>query len=505
MNRLVLLIAFVSLAFAPASLAGDMPTKLAIIKADDMRDKPNVLFIAVDDLRTELNSYGAAHMQTPNIDRLAAEGIQFNNAHVQQAICMPSRASMLTGYRPQYHKIYTGESVADLLPDALTLNRHFEDNGYQVAAYGKVYHYNSDHVAQFGSRWSDGSPDLFGNGKYATQDSLDKLELNRHDPVRPHAERGPAFEAADVEDAAYSDGYNTERAIETLRQFKSSGEPFFLAVGFRKPHLPFNAPKKYWDLYPPESIRPAKIRKPPTNSTPYTLRDPGELRNYHGMPKHRGESVDLETELVLRRAYFACVSYVDALVGKLLDELDSLGLSENTVVVLWGDHGYKLGDYDNWNKWTNLTIDTRVPLIVRAPGVEGGLQSGALVELIDIYPTLSELSGLEIPKHVQGTSFVPLLNKPDLKWKQAVFTLWPHHRDKLERTITGFSVKTGEFNYVEWTQLATNQVLATELYDQVKDPLETINVVGVPDHKEDVSKMKALLEAGWQKAIPIQR
>ena len=465
-------------------------------------DKPNILFIAIDDLRPELGSYGATHIQSPNIDRLAAEGIQFNNAHVQQSICMASRASLLTGFRPEYHDIYSGGSVVDLLPDALTINRYFEGNGYQIAAYGKIYHYESDHLAQFGDRWSDGSAELLNNGKYATQDSLDKMELNRHDPVRPHDDRGPAFESADVEDDAYSDGYNTERAIETLRKFKSSKEPFFLAIGFRKPHLPFNAPQKYWDLYPPDSIEPAEIREAPKYSTQYTLRDPGELRNYYGMPKRKGESVSLEDELVLRRAYFACVSYVDALVGRLLDELDALGLAENTVVMLWGDHGYKLGDYDNWNKWSNLSIDTRVPLIVRAPGLQGGLQSDALVELIDIYPTLSELGDLEPPMHLQGTSLVPLLRKPDLEWKNMVFTLWPHYRDNFERTVTGFSVKTKDYNYVEWTRLATNEVLAAELYDHVNDPKETINVIDLPRYEDTVLRMRALLQAGWKKAIP---
>lgn len=467
-----------------------------------LANKPNILFIAVDDLRPELNSYGASHIRSPNIDRLAAQGIQFNNAYVQQSICMASRASLLTGYRPEYHDIYSGKSVDDLVPNALTLNKHFERNGYRVAAFGKIYHYKSDHITQFGDRWSDGSDELFGNGKYATRDSLDKLELNRHDPVRPHEDRGPAFESAGVEDDAYSDGHNTGRAIETLRKFKASDDPFFLAIGFHKPHLPFNAPKKYWDMYPPGTIKPAEIRKAPRFSTEYTFRDPGELRNYYGMPKNKGESVDEHTELVLRRAYFACVSYVDALVGKLLDELDALGLAENTVVIFWGDHGYKLGDYDNWNKWSNLTIDTRVPLIVKAPGVQGGLQSDALVELIDIYPTLSELGGLEIPGHVQGTSLVPLLQAPDSKWKKAVFTLWPHHRHSLEQTVTGFSVKTEKYNYVEWKRLATKEVLAAELYDRVSDPLETINVLGLPGHEAVAEEMRILLEAGWQKAVP---
>ena len=467
-----------------------------------LADKPNVLFIAVDDLRTELNSYDAPHIQSPNIDRLAAAGIQFNNAHVQQSICMASRASLLTGFRPESHQIYNGKSVVDLLPDALTLNRHFAKNGYRVAAYGKIYHFREDHIAQFGDQWTDGSDELFGKGIYATRDSLDKLEMNRHDPVRPHENRGPAFEAADVSDDAYVDGYNTERAIENLRAFKSSDKPFFLAVGFHKPHLPFNAPSRFWDLYPPESIMPADIREPPKWSTQYTLRDPGELRNYFGMPKNRGESVDPATELVLRRAYFACVSYVDALVGKLLDELDTLGLAENTIVILWGDHGYKLGDYGNWNKWTNLTLDTRVPLIVRAPGVRGGRQSDALVELVDLYPTLSELAGLEVPEHVQGTSFVPLLHRPGLEWKQRVFTLWPHWRDQPEKTVTGFSVKTKRFNYVEWTRLATNEVLAAELYDLEKYPSETVNVVDQPEYATAVAKMSALLDAGWELATP---
>jgi iduronate 2-sulfatase len=470
-----------------------------------LADKPNILFIAVDDLRPELGSYGVTHIKSPHIDRLADQGIQFNNAYVQQSICMASRASLLTGFRPEYHDIYTGKSVVDLVPDALTINRHFERNGYQVAAYGKIYHYESDHIAQFGDRWSDGSTELLDNGKYATQDSLDKLELNRRDPVRPHDNRGPAYESADVADDAYGDGYNTKRAIETLRKFKSSKEPFFLAVGFRKPHLPFNAPRKYWDIYPPDSIEPAEIREPPRYSTQYTLRDPGELRNYYGMPKHKGEPVGLETELILRRAYFACVSYVDALVGKLLDELDALGLAENTIVILWGDHGYKLGDYGNWNKWSNLSIDTRVPLIVKAPGLQGGRQSDALVELVDIYPTLSELSGLATPPHLQGTSLVPLLQKPDLAWKKTVFTLWPHYRDDFEQTITGFSVKTKEYNYVEWTRLATGEVLAAELYDYKNDSHETINVIDLPDYEQTVLEMRELLGAGWMKAKPMER
>ena len=290
----------------------------------------------------------------------------------------------------------------------------------------------------------------------------------------------------------YIDGYNTEYALRKLRKYKEEGKPFFMAMGFHKPHLPFCAPKKYWDMYPLESIKHPEITEPPLNSHPYTLRDFGELRNYYGMPKTRPDRVGPDTTLILRQGYFACVTYVDALIGKLLDELEALELDANTIVILWGDHGYKLGDYGNWCKWTNMDIDTRVPLIIKVPGGNRDMQTDALVELLDMYPTLAELCGLGIPGHVEGRSLVPLLNDPKMEWVESVTTVWPHNRTKYEQVIMGYSVKTERFNYVEWVQLNTGEVLARELYDHRDDPEETVNVVDQPEYLEEIAKLEAL-------------
>jgi iduronate 2-sulfatase len=309
---------------------------------------------------------------------------------------------------------------------------------------------------------------------------------------RNHPDRGPAYEAANVPDSGYIDGYNTEYALKKLKQYKAEGKPFFMAMGFHKPHLPFCAPKKYWDMYPIESIRQPSRTEPPENSHPYTLRDFGELRNYYGMPKQRPDRIGPDTTLILRQGYYACVSYVDALVGKLLDELERLELDDNTIIILWGDHGYKLGDYGNWCKWTNLDIDTRVPLIIDVPGGMKNVKSDALVELLDMYPTLADLCGLEIPEHVEGRSLAPLLKNPDIEWVDHVTCIWPHDRTKYDQTIIGYSVKTKRFNYVEWVQLKSGEVLARELYDHLEDPEETINVIDLDVHSEEIVKLELL-------------
>jgi len=281
----------------------------------------NVLFIAVDDMRPELNCYGATQIISPNIDKLASQGIRFNNAHVQQAICMATRASIMTGYRPERNGIYTGESVATLMPDVITMNMLFAQNGYDVSAFGKIYHYGSDHKDQFGDAHMDPTEKWPGRGYY-TDEALEKMAYNESHPVkgRSHEDRGPAFEWADVPDSAYIDGYNTEYALRKLKENKQKGEPFFMGVGFHKPHLPFNAPQKYWDMYPLESIQLPEIKEAPENATKYTLRSWGELRNYWGIPK-TNQPVREDTTLILRQGYYACVSYVDAQIGKILDEL----------------------------------------------------------------------------------------------------------------------------------------------------------------------------------------
>jgi len=447
----------------------------------------NVLFIAVDDLQPELNCYGANDMQTPNIDQLASNGVLFTQAYIQQSICMASRASVMTGIRPQKKGLFTGESVQKLTPNAITLNKLFEANNYNIAAYGKIYHHAIDHTEQFGDRHQDPQEKWVGRG-YLTDESIEQMYFNEAHPLkgRQSENRGPAFESADVPDSAYIDGYNTELALRKLKDFKAESKPFFMAVGFHKPHLPFVAPKKYWDMYPLEDISMPEITTIPENSTRYTLRDWGELRNYYGIPKSK-TPIGIDTTLLLRQGYFACVSYVDAQIGKILQQLKDLELDQNTIIVLWGDHGYKLGDYGYWCKWSNMNIDTRIPLIINSPDGQKNEKCTAVVEALDIYPTLAELCGLQVPEQVEGKSLVSLLNHPHPELDQYAYSIWPHDRGEYDKTIMGYAVKDKRFNYIEWVKLNTGEVLAKELYDHDKDPMETRNVVDDLKYIDDVS------------------
>lgn len=449
-------------------------------------DKPyNVLFISIDDLRTELGCYGVEHIKTPNIDRLAQTGVLFSNAHVQQAICMASRASIMSGIRPERRGIYTGESVQKVMPDILTLNKFFQANGYNISSGGKIYHFPEDTKNQFGESYLNPEKTWIGRG-YVTQESAKARKANAEREV------GPAFEAAPVEDTAYPDGANTVAVINELKKLKEDGKPFFMAYGILKPHLPFCAPQKYWDLYPEKSVTLAEIRKHPENTGKHTMRVAGEFGNYAGMP-HQFADIDESMELTLRRAYYACVSYADAQVGKVLQQLDELGLRENTVVVLWGDHGFKIGEYGSWSKWSNMNIDTQIPLIFRVPGGKEGETCHRMVEALDIYPTLAEVCQLKQPSHLEGTSLKPLLSDPTARIakKDYAFTMWPHHRWIYKKTIMGYSVKDERFNYVEWVKLDSGKVLARELYDQSKDPDETVNVIAESEYAEAVTRLAA--------------
>ncbi|MFT7158632.1 MAG: iduronate 2-sulfatase, partial [Parvicella sp.] len=285
----------------------------------------NVLFIAIDDLRTELNCYGASHIKSPNIDKLAADGIMFKQAHVQQAICMASRASIMSGIRAEKKGIYTGKAVQDLLPDVLTMNKFFKQNGYNIASCGKIYHHGSDTKNQFGDDEMTPKSTWTGRG-YVTPEAIEKIALNTE------FHRGPAYEFADVHDTIYKDGLNTLNAMRKMEVLSKDDKPFFLAVGLSKPHLPFTAPKKYWDMYPAASIHLSDLKKRPENSYRQAIRTRGELNSYYNIPQQYDE-IDDATALNLRRAYYACVSYADAQVGNLMDQLDKLGLRENTIVV----------------------------------------------------------------------------------------------------------------------------------------------------------------------------
>lgn len=305
---------------------------------------------------------------------------------------------------------------------------------------------------------------------------------------------GPAFEGPDVPDIAYPDGLIADHAIKELNRLKD--KPFFLAVGFMKPHLPFNAPKKYWDLYSEKQIKLADNPFAPQGVPKRARTNWGELRGYHGMPRKGSMPDDLARKLI--RGYYACISHVDAMIGNVLNELDRLELTGNTVVVLWGDHGWKLGDHGMWCKHTNFDRDAHVPMIISAPGMKArGQTTDALTELVDIYPTLCELCGLDQPKHLEGSSMAPLLNNPNRPWKKAAFSQFA--RGEL-RDVMGYSMRTDRYRYTEWRDLKSGAVEARELYDHQKDPQENINVFENPENKKVVAALAKMLSEGYQSA-----
>ncbi|MCF8381554.1 MAG: alginate lyase family protein [Bacteroidales bacterium] len=457
---------------------------------------PNILMIAVDDLRTELGCYGSEHMHTPNIDRLALQGVMFQNAHTQQSICMASRASLMTGIRPENREIYNCKSVEELMPDVVTLNKYFETNGYLTYGVGKIYHYGSDHKRNF-EEWFDPTERWAGKG-YISDEAIAEMEANGRVNEADNI-KGPAYEMQDVPDDYYIDGYNTVHVLKKIKEFKKSKKPFFLAMGFHKPHLPWTCSKKYWDLYPVESIELSPVPDTPEGVTPYTNTNWNELRSYFGMPQGETDMPD-ELAITLRRAYFASVSYVDAQIGKILDALEKNGLKENTIVILWGDHGWKLGDYGKWSKHTNYTFDTNVPLIISYPGMnQKGVIEPSFAELVDIYPTLCELAGLQTPNHLEGNSLVPVPENPELEKDTVAWSIFPRNKDDVNEVIIGYSMRTKSYRYTEWIHNLSGKTLDFELYDVVNDPYETNNL---RSRHQNYKALKKALHLHYDASIP---
>lgn len=455
--------------------------------------KPNVLFIAVDDLRPQLGCYGWDKIKSPNIDRLAGQGLLFERAYCQQAICMASRASLMSGYRPDKGKIYRNGPLFKAVPDALSINQHFINNGYETVGMGKIYHFGSDVKTGWSKPFSNPKGEWKGRGYLSKEAQRLVSEYNAKNPNGKRKGMGPAYEHPDVPDNAYQDGLIAEHAVKELNRLKD--KPFFLAVGFRKPHLPFNAPKKYWDMYSDQDIKLADNPFAPKSAPKVALTNWGELRGYAGMPK-KGPMPDEDARKLIH-AYFACISYMDAQLGKVLDELDRLKLTDNTIIVLWGDHGWKLGEHGMWCKHTNYELDTHAPLMISAPNMKArGKKTKALTEFVDIYPTLCELAGIELPKHLQGTSMVPLLNDPGRPWKKAAFSQFPRGK------IMGYSMRTDRYRYTEWRVIENGKVEARELYDHQIDTDENTNVVDKPENRELVAQLAKVLKDGYRSAIP---
>ena len=461
---------------------------------------PNVLFIAIDDLRPELGCYGNEQIISPHIDQLASEGLVFKRAYCQQPICMASRASLLSGYRPDTLDIYNCNSLDELIPDVLTLDQHFENNGYQIWASGKIYHHGVDRRNQFGEQYVRPETNEQGRG-YLSEEAQKIVEeydaYYREQRNQPGGGRGPAFESPDVPDNAYHDGAMTDLAIEQLAKFRPGNKPFFMAVGYKKPHLPFNAPKKYWNLYKTEEIDMADNRIGPADASQYFQYNFGELRNYAGIPKGQ-EAFSDTLSRSLKHGYYASVSYIDAQIGRLLKSLEENGLAENTIVILWGDHGWKLGEHGMWCKHTQFELDNHVPLLIKVPGqANRGEQSAAFVEFVDIYPTLCELAGLEKPTHLQGSSFVPLIENPERKWKEGAISIWPAvARTNPEKVVIGFTIQTDRYRYTEWIKTSTGELMARDLFDHQSDPGENQNISNLPENAPIMEELSELLDQG---------
>ena len=463
-------------------------------KGQEQPDAPgnyNVLFIAIDDLRPELHCYGESHIQSPNIDRLAAQGLQFNRAYVQQAVCAPSRNGVMTGLRPDALGIYDLSTFfRDSVPNVVTLPQHFKNNGYQAESIGKIYHRGHGN--------HDDSLSWSREAWFPSSSTLDASPITRGDTVGLEGSyptidgKKIPYYATPVPDNNLADNRTINHALARLEALRDT--TFFMAVGLVKPHLPFVAPQRYWDQYDASTIN-IPDRESPAGNPDFALANFGELRKYHDIPPE-GYLSDKKSQKLIH-GYYASVTYIDDLVGQLLDQLDALQLAKNTIVVLWGDHGWKLGEYGSWCKHSNYELDTRIPLILNVPGRTAGTQSDALVESVDIYPTLCELAGLDAPSHLQGSSLTPLLQAPNRSVKNSAWSQYPRTVDG-ERFM-GYAMRTNHYRYVRWQEKDDPQkVIARELYDHRVDPDETVNLAVQTHYQPLVTRMDSVFLAEYK-------
>ena len=520
--------------------------------AAQVAKKPNILFLAIDDLRPELGCYGSEIAITPNLDKLASQGLRFDRAYCQQAICSPSRASLMTGARPETINIIENFTYfRDENPDIITLPQHFWANGYETVHCGKIFHKPA--FADLEKSWSREpatdkvkykEPNLPGG--YALPENVELFKKNRAEMLEKYGDvsryglgKGPAYEMADVPDQTYEDGYNVELAIATLQDMvEKEDKPFFLGMGFKLPHLEWIAPKKYWDMYDREKIPMASHTEAPENGAAMGLHPSFELRARQGIPK-KGP-IDGELARTLKHGYLASVTYVDALLGKMVAALEEAGVRENTIIMVWSDHGWHIGDMGIWGKATNYEIATRVPMMIWSPDMPAenrGKSTDALVELIDMYPTLCEMAGLNLPAHLEGQSFAPLLKNPEKAWKKAAFTVYPNpalrewaanplspemretyfgplieeveanirkqqgekwDKDLFENNLMGYAMRTDRYRLVVWKDRTKPEAapIDIELYDHQTDPAETINVAD--NQPELVAELMTQFNKGWK-------
>ncbi len=462
----------------------------------EAREHPNILFISIDDLRPELGCYGVEAVHSPNIDRLAETGVRFDRAYCQIAVCNPSRVSLLTGLRPDSAKVWTLDvRFRDTIPDIVTLPQHFKQHGYHAVSFGKIFHNPWPDNASWSEphHWPKNSKLWSEAAKKQLADFRDEMRADGKNDAAIQRMRAPATEIVDYSDSEHIDGAIADQAIAAMKRLAAKEQPFFLAAGFIRPHLPFVVPRKYWQLYDREKIPLASNQAIARGAPDFALNTMYELRDYmdySSTANPRNGSLTQTQQRELKHGYYASVSFIDAQIGRLLGELDSLGLRERTIVVLWSDHGWKLGEHNSWCKQTNYEIDNRVPLIIRDPrAAVNGRSTQSLVELVDLYPTLCDLAAIPAAKHLEGVSLAPILADPAKIVKSAAFSQF--RRRTKSADLMGYTMRTDRYRYVEWIDRQTKKILARELYDHDSDPGESRNLAGGDAEKERVRRLSA--------------
>ncbi|MHC1705658.1 MAG: sulfatase [Tenuifilaceae bacterium] len=519
----------------------------AMAQKSEVKQKPNVLFIAVDDLKPILGCYGDKLVKTPNIDRLASRGSVFLNTYCQQAVSGPTRASLLTGMRPDYTQVWDLRTpMRDVMPDILALPQYYVSQGYETSGIGKIYHPGNIDKQQDKVSWSIpyleadeyyakeyGSPALRHWQSPTTKNLIEKYRKEATDQGLKGAKVNdyitkyikPSVECIDVPDNAYEDGAIALNAKDQIVKLSKGDKSFFMAVGFHKPHLPFVSPKKYWDLYNREDMPLAKFQEHAKNSPEIAYTRAGELKNYSDIPalctytdQTLGTGLAVEKQKELIHGYYAAISFTDAQIGILLNTLDSLGIADNTIIILWGDHGWHLGDHDLWCKHTNFENATHVPLIISAPGFKPN-KTESISEFVDIFPTLCDLSGIPVPTHLDGKSLVPVMKNPKSKVKDFAVSQYPRSLKAAEakklglesRDLMGYSIRNNKYRYTVWMNnkyrsnepFDASRIYASELYDYEKDALETVNVVDEKEYKSVKKKMNKKMKSFLKSQLKI--
>ena len=433
------------------------------IISQEQTKKQNILFISIDDFRPKISSYGETKMITPNIDKLASEGLQFNNAYTNIAVCGASRASLMTGIRPSLNRFNDFSTRAQVdTPQAISLNQLFMDNGYETISYGKIYHHSDD----FQQHWSEKDK---GQIQSDFQDPKSIERVNNAEKGE-YGNKNLTYEYPDVDDYAYNDGKITKKAVNKLKLLKETNQPFFMAVGYVSPPLPFIQPKKYWDMYDHDSIQLADNSYQPENSPFIAIEaqhNSAELRkNYLDIPAQGKLDDDLARNLI--HGYYASVSYMDALIGELIKELDDLGLRDNTTIILWSDHGYFLGEHGFWCKHSTFHEAVKIPFIMSSPGYAKNQITDSFTELVDVYPTLCELANITPPTYIHGKSLTPVLKNPSIQLKDEIYT----------RYKQGEAVIDANYSYTEFYRGKT--YVGNMMYDMKTDLKQNIDISKTP-------------------------